>query len=124
MCGRACADTEIGPFITWGVADNFNHQDPKAQACATARWTAIQNDKRFPVVLAELEKRGLALGGCKRGKDGMPSPVCNSVAKDDPEYLAKAMKFLKVETVRESNSGRHLLCHTLTGVLSRRRPSR
>jgi hypothetical protein len=35
-------DTEIGPFTTWGVADNFDHAKPGAAACALARWTAIQ----------------------------------------------------------------------------------
>ena len=25
-------DTEIGPFLTWGVADNFQHSTPGAAA--------------------------------------------------------------------------------------------
>jgi hypothetical protein len=74
-------DTEIGPFITWGVADNFDHSKPGAEACAVARWTAIQNDPRFPSVLTELIKRGLVAGD-----------------QSDPHYLAKAMKFVKVPT--------------------------
>ena len=54
-------DTELGPFLTWGVADNFDHSKPGAQACATARWTAIQNDRRWPAVLAELLERDVAV---------------------------------------------------------------
>ena len=101
-------DTEIGPFLTWGVADNFHHDTLAAQKCATARWTAIQNDKRFPAVLAELLKRGLALGDCQRSKDGTATAACTAAAQTDPLYLAKAMKFVKTETTKEPLTNRNV----------------
>lgn len=84
-------DTEVGPFLTWGVADNFDHTKPGAEQCALARWTAIQNDSRFPPVLAELLKRGLVVGD-----------------QTDPHYLAKAMAFHKVETKAQPLTNRNV----------------
>jgi hypothetical protein len=84
-------DTEIGPFLTWGVADNFDHTKPGAKECAIARWTAIQNDPRFPPVLAELLRRGFVAGD-----------------QTDPHYLAKAMTFEKVETADKPLTNRNV----------------
>ena len=69
--------------------------------CVAARWTAIQNDPRWPPVLEELLERGLVLGDCKPPTNGKISPAakaCNEKAQQDPHYLDKAMRFTKDES--------------------------
>ena len=70
-------DTEIGLYTSWGVADNMDPTVPGVNVCVVARWTAVQDDPRFPPVLAELQKRGF---------------VPKGDTKTDPHWLAKTME--------------------------------
>ena len=70
---------------------------------------SLQNDKRFPLVLAKLLKYGLQLGSCVRSKkDGTILPACAQAAvAKDPHYLATAMKFVKLETEQQYYTNRN-----------------
>ena len=61
-------------------------------ACASARFRAIQNDKRFPSVLEELVRHGFATGD-----------------QGDPAWLEKALPYLGAGGVGPSTSGNHLI---------------
>ena len=74
-------DTELGweGFDTWAISDNWSGwptSQPGAAECAANHWRAIQNDPRFPQVLAELLRHGFEPGD-----------------KADADWLQKAMHF-------------------------------
>jgi hypothetical protein len=53
-------DTELGAFNTWTM-DGSLASTPAGRACGIARWTAIQDDSRWPPILAELLRRGFEI---------------------------------------------------------------
>lgn len=77
-------DSEKGAFATSVIADNFGNT-AAGHTCGVARWTAIQNDRRFPRVLVELQRRGFVV-----------------VDNSRPHYLAEALELM----VKDQNVSR------------------
>ena len=80
-------DTELGweGFDTWAISDNWSGYNTSANgsaACARNHWHAIQEDKRFPAVLAELKHHGFDAGD-----------------KLQPDWLQHALHYTRNQTI-------------------------